>query len=386
MAYKNGKCNGVYELMDELKALAISAGWEVLNDKSTPLDRIPAGFEGCLWDGSVFSRALIDGNLNVNSGTSYFSMPRKLKPTGFSVSGTSGEANVSIWGVNADNSEVALILNAKTSGNIVGAAEFYRYRISANAVSEVQILFKENTFIQSRELNLKSKGKSGREEIYLNLRGFLGCADLANLAIANALSYSPPLPLGQQHGSPARPVMVYGRDGEMEYFANFNPNRLILALKIHDPLDAYEKDPVYQIGYFGKIRIFGGEWSMSDLNVNASCSTDASRRWSSISKSSIDAPSTYFSGSGWSACLTNASGWNDANMNIAPYPDGELFSCTIPIYNSTTLAGEYDGLYKLAATDGTLSGDILNLSGQECIVIEDGKKKSKYDFYAISKE
>lgn len=384
--YFNGKVNGIFELLNKIKEMATSAGWEVLNEKSAPLDTIPPNFEGCFITDVQSGATLIDNSPTITNSEIYITLPRSLNLKSFEILGTRNSSKVQIYGVDSKNAEFLLIQDAATSGSVNGNKEFNRFKIKADDIGEVKLKFDDKGILQSKELNLKSKGKSGNENIFLNLRAFLAAPDLANLIIANALSYSNSLELKNQFGTPLNISTICGIDGEMEYFCNINKNRLIIALKIHKPDDAFQKDPVYQIGYFGKARIYGGEWSFCDPNVNASCSTDALCRWSACEKSSIDTPLAYLPKNGWVKFDTNCLGWNENNMNIAPYPSGELFATNITLFNKTTLLGELDGILKLVAVDGISSEDELNMDGEKYVVIGDGKKRGKFDFYAILKD
>ena len=236
------------------------------------------------------------------------------------------------------------------------------------------------------------------EQICINFKAFLVPNDYTNLMCSVALSFSDALNFNEQLGTLSSNIA--GLDNEIKYFLNIDKNRIILAIKVFNENDPYQKDPLYQIGYFGKLRIYGGEWSFSSNFANIGGSYDLKARFSSIERGNLENPKLLINQKivNPSSNITN---WNKENLDISPYPNGELFSTPVFYYNKNTqyidkqnteeyfngeIYGELDGIVKIVATAGIKSEDEITIKGVNYLVIQNASKNDAYNLYAIKKE
>lgn len=236
------------------------------------------------------------------------------------------------------------------------------------------------------------------EQININFKVFLVPTDYTNLIASATLGYSSELNFSNQQG--ALNSAILGLDNEIDYYLNCDKNRIIIAIKILKENDPFIKESVYQIGYFGKLRIYGGEWSFSSNFASIGSSYDLNTRFSNVNKGNLENPKLIINGNIVNPS-TNISGWSLDTLDISPYPNGELY-CTpvfyfknnsknINTFNSEKtfdgeIYGELDGVVKIVATGEIKSEDTINIKDHEYIVIQDGINKDAYNLFAIRKD
>ncbi|MCI6989396.1 MAG: hypothetical protein MR902_07545 [Campylobacter sp.] len=391
--YVSGKCNGMFELLEVIKTTALEVGWEVLGEKALMFDKI--------YNSSSFINSnpnLCDESLNTKGTLNFINLPRKSAINGVVIKNLEDGGVVSLYGVLEDNSEELLKDGLIASTDFNETKKYNRYKvISTKNASEINLKFANNTPLE-KEIYLQSDGSSGMEQICVNFKVLILPNDHANLICQIASSYSRELSFYDQ--SNALNSTLAGYDKEIEYFINCDKNRIIVALKIYDPNDVYLKDALYQIGYFGKLRIYGGEWSFTTNLASIGGSYDLYTRFSNINKCCLENPKLLINAKVIDPS-SNISGWSLDSLDISPYPNGELYSVPIIYFKKNTqnitsqgiephfngeIYGELDGLVKIVATGGIRSEDEIVIDDKTYIVIQDGINKDAYNMFAIRKD
>lgn len=387
--YVEGTCAGMFELLNVIKTTAISVGWKLQKEVITPFNKV--------YNNESFINSnplLVDGLATTKGKESFINLPRKESISGLSLD---GEGEVSVYGVLEDNSEVLIKDKITASTTFAQTQKYNRYKVaSSKDISEINLVINSDKTLQ-QEIYLQSSGSSQMEQICVNFKAFLVPNDYTNLMCSTALSFSDALSFNDQLGSLTSNIA--GLDNEIKYFLNIDKNRIILAIKIFDENDAYQKDPVYQIGYFGKLRIHGGEWSFSSNFASIGGSYDLMARFSSIERGGLENPKLLINQEivNPSSNITN---WSKDSLDISPYPNGELFSIPVFYYKKNSrnitqnqeqyfdgeIYGEIDGIVKIVATTGINNEDCISINGSEYVVIQDGKINSAYNLFAIKKE
>lgn len=387
--YVEGTCTGMFELLEVIKNTAISVGWKLQKEVITPFNKV--------YNNESFINSnpfLVDGLTTTKGKENFINLPRKESISGLSLD---GEGEASVYGVLEDNSEVLIKDKITTSTTFAQTQKYNRYKVaSSKDISEINLVINSDKTLQ-QEIYLQSSGSSQMEQICVNFKAFLVPNNYTNLMCSTALSFSDELSFNDQLGSLTSNIA--GLDNEIKYFLNIDKNRIILAIKVLDENDAYQKDPVYQIGYFGKLRIHGGEWSFSSNFASIGGSYDLKARFSSIEKGNLENPKLLINQEivNPSSNITN---WSKDSLDISPYPNGELFSIPVFYYKKNSrnitqnqeqyfdgeIYGEIDGIVKIAATTGINNEDCININGSEYVVIQDGKINSAYNLFAIKKE
>ncbi|MBQ9876724.1 MAG: hypothetical protein IJM31_06555 [Campylobacter sp.] len=97
MAYIQGTAENMFNLLEVIKNLAVSQGWEVLGDTTTPYNDIPRNGRLVSVSGSTgaLSNSLSNAKFNII-------MQRPVKPINISFTGT---AKVTIYGVLYDQTK-----------------------------------------------------------------------------------------------------------------------------------------------------------------------------------------------------------------------------------------------------------------------------------------
>lgn len=387
--YVEGTCTGMFELLEVIKQTAISVGWKLQKEVIMPFNKV--------YNNESFINSnpfLVDGLTTTKGKENFINLPRKESISGLNLD---GDGEVSVYGVLEDNSEVLIKDKITASTTFAQTQKYNRYKVaSLKDISEINLVINSDKTLQ-QEVYLQSSGSSQMEQICVNFKAFLVPNDYTNLMCSTALSFSDELSFNDQLGSLTSNIA--GLDNEIKYFLNIDKNRIILAIKVLDENDAYQKDPVYQIGYFGKLRIHGGEWSFSSNFASIGGSYDLKARFSSIEKGNLENPKLLINqeivnpGS-------NITNWSKDSLDISPYPNGELFSIPVFYYKKNSrnitqnqeqyfdgeIYGEIDGIVKIAATTGINNEDCISINGSEYVVIQDGKINSAYNLFAIKKE
>lgn len=388
--YVEGTCTGMFELLEVIKQTAISVGWVLQKEVSLPFNKV--------YNNESFINSnpnLVDDLLTTKGLESFINLPRKESIKGVVIKGLESGGVVSIYGVLEDNTEILIKDNLTKSINFESLQKYNRYKTSSTKnVSEINLSINSNDIVQ-KEIYLQSSGSSDMEQICVNFKAFLVPNDYTNLMCSTALSFSDALSFNDQLNSLTSNIA--GLDNEIKYFLNIDKNRIILAIKVFNENDPYQKDPLYQIGYFGKLRIYGGEWSFSSNFASIGGSYDLMARFSSIEKGNLENPKLLINQEivNPSSNITN---WNKENLDISPYPNGELFSTPIFYYKKNSrditqgansnggIYGELDGIVKIAATTRINNEDCISINDSEYVVIQDGKINSAYNLFAIKKE
>ena len=390
--YVEGTCTGMFELLEVIKNTAISAGWMLQKEVSLPFNKV--------YNNESFINSnpnLVDDLLTTKGSESFINLPRKESIKGVVIKGLENGGVVSVYGVLEDNTEILIKDNLTKNMDFESLQKYNRYKTSSTKnASEINLNINSNEIVQ-KEIYLQSSGSSDMEQICINFKAFLAPNDYTNLMCSTALSFSDALSFNDQLGTLSSNIA--GLDNEIKYFLNIDKNRIILAIKVFNENDPYQKDPIYQIGYFGKLRIYGGEWSFSSNFANIGGSYDLMARFSSIEKGNLENPKLLIN----QKIVTpssNITNWSKENLDISPYPNGELFSTPVFYYKKNSrnitqnqeqyfdgeIYGEIDGIVKIAATTGINNEDCISINGSEYVVIQDGKINSAYNLFAIKKE
>lgn len=391
--YVEGTCTGMFELLEVIKNTAISVGWVLQKEVSLPFSKV--------YNNESFINSnpnLVDDLLTTKGRESFINLPRKESINGVTIKGLENGGVVSVYGVLEDNTEILIKDNLTKSMNFESLQKYNRYKTSSTKnVSEINLNINSNEIVQ-KEIYLQSSGSSDMEQICIDFKAFLVPNDYTNLMCSVALSFSDALSFNEQLGTLSSNIA--GLDNEIKYFLNIDKNRIILAIKVFNEHDPYQKDPIYQIGYFGKLRIYGGEWSFSSNFANIGGSYDLMARFSNIEKGNLENPKLLINQKivNPSSNITN---WNKENLDISPYPNGELFSTPVFYYKKNTqsidkqnteeyfngeIYGELDGIVKIVATAGIKSEDEITIKGVNYLVIQNASKNDAYNLYAIKKE
>lgn len=383
MAYIQGTTENMFDLLEIIKNLAVSQGWEVVSDTTTPYNDIPRNGKGCLLD---TASGAISENLTGTSTSFNIILPRE-----FSVNSVRyiGNATVTIYGILYDQTKELIASNVSSGYEFppeVKAKKYIQIQVNASsAISDFHIDLTSRNGVLSRYLVLKNNLPNDNQ-VVLNLEAFIMAGDKANLAMTTSTGFSPNLSIENQLHS--KVGYLLGDDGEIDYYINLNNQRLIIFTKIHRPEDSDQKNEVWQLCYVGRIRLYGGEWALPDCNAVIVTSFNANKRWSESLKSNITAPFVYFSGgfSATSSTALSSKSVNLANCNIEAPQGGEIFSAPIICYNSANIFGELDGLYSVILPNGVNRCDTISLENFDYLVVADGTGFNKFDTFAMSKE
>ncbi|QKF64553.1 hypothetical protein [Campylobacter corcagiensis] len=388
--YVEGSCNGMFELLEVIKTTAISVGWKLQKEVSLPFNKV--------YDNESFINTnpfLVDGLATTKGKENFINLPRKESISGINFD---EDAEVSVYGVLEDNTEVLIKDKISSSTTFAPSDKFNRYKVtSSKDLSEINLVINSDKTLQ-KEIYLQSSGSSEMEQICVNFKAFLVPSDYTNLMCSVALSFSGELGFKDQVGGVISNLA--GLDSEIKYFLNIDKNKIIVAIRVYDQNDAYLKSPLYQIGYFGKLRIYGGEWSFTSNFASIAGSYDLLTRFSDIKKSCLENPKLSINQSVVTP-TTNIINWSKDSLDISPYPNGELFSTPVFYYKKNTqnitgqntedyfngeIYGELDGIVKIVATAGVNSEDCISINGSEYVVIQDGSENSAYNLFAIKKD
>lgn len=400
--YAKGKCTGANEFLGAIKETALKGGWELISDESVKLDCVPPDLEGFAMDDVDNGANLFDQKATTIGGECFITLPRAagLKSVSFGaiepnsgsivtdpltkkvLSDTRNYSNISIWGVDERSVEHEIIASSKTGAEL-NSREFLRYHVKGYRCSGVNLSFKSE-LIRAREIKLFSAGSSKKAAIYMSFRFFLGLDGRANVLISINGGVSGVLGLW---------------DGEIEYLIAANENRIILGARIQDLNDALEKNPVFQMIYAGNLRLWGGEWRVGDVLCVCAPSFDKNYRWQEGKFSDFTRPWIFYGGKWQKILAKNERGdgvlrcdpveWNGENMNIAPYPNGELFCAPCLIYidygsdnEDNTILGELGGMSRVVSISRTNAFDDAQIDGEDCALFLNAKN----GFYAINKD
>ena len=159
-------------------------------------------------------------------------------------------------------------------------------------------------------------------------------------------------------------------------------NRIIVVVKLYDPSTS-KKTPIYMTGYIGQIN-YNGDPTTS---VFVSGMFDGVIDWTNASTSIRSGfkfatnHEIYKGYDEWVAESIDSGSTNNANI----YHLNNVYNMwDISLYNSTTgqLVGSYDGVYTLPS-NGITSEDIIQIAGEDYLVIQDGNQTDDDSMLAI---
>ena len=378
MAYIQGTAESMFDLLEIIKNLATSQGWEVLSDKLTPYNDIPRNAKFCEYEGSI---GAISQNISETSSSFRVVLPREISPQ--SVRWV-GNTTATIYGIQYDQTR-ELIASSVSSG--------YEFEPEVKAKKYIQIQVVASANINDFHLNFTSENENfmrylvlsngdDDNQVILNLNAFISTKNKANIAITTSTGFSPNLDIENQLH--AKVGYILGDDESVEYFININHSRIIIFTKILRPDDDMQKNEVWQLCYAGRIRIYGGEWSLPDCNAIIASSYE-NRKWNESLKCNITNPFVYFSGAFSQVTSTafSSAKTNLINCNLEAPQGGEIFSTPIICYNSTNVFGELDGLYNVILPQGVDRCDTLSLENKDYLVVADGTGFNRFDSFAM---
>lgn len=383
MAYIQGSTNGIFELLEIIKNLATSQGWEVLGDVSTPYNDIPRDARHCIIASG--NNNTINSNFTISGNNLNIIFPREISLNSISFV---GNATLSIYNIKSDQTSELIAENVSSGyefSDEIKNKKIIQLRITASAnFSDLHLNFTSQNANLSRYLVLKNNLPNDNQ-VVLHFEAYIEPNGRANLAVASSTGYSPALPIENQLNS--KVGYILGDDGEIKYRLNINASRLILTTIIHRADHSSQPNEYYQMAYLGRIRLYGGEWALPDCNALIAPSF-TSAHWSETPKSNITDPQIYFSGAfnatkstAFSSATTNAN-----NCNITAPEGGEIFTTPIICYNGSNVFGELDGLLNIILPDNANRGDTISVGGSDYIIVTSGVGFNKYDCFAMIKE
>ncbi|MDA3046697.1 hypothetical protein OFO10_05950 [Campylobacter sp. VBCF_06 NA8] len=383
MAYIQGTANSIFDLLEVIKNLAVSQGWEVLGDTATPYNDIPRDARHCDYTGTISAL----GN-SVSSASFNVIMPRAVSVSGLNFKGS---VSVTIYGIDFDQTR-ELIAESVSSGYEfsaeVKAKKYVQFQvIPSGTIHDFHINFTCENEILERFVTLSNKDDSNN--VIINLCAFIGVGGRANLAVATSTGFSPDLPIEEQLNT--KLGYILSDDESIGYRINLNRHRLIISANLQ------RASETWQICYAGRLIIYGGKWALPDCNaIMATHLSDT--RFNETQNANFNSPYIYFSGA-FSQVSSTALSKESANATIcnidAPI-SGEIVRFPIICYRITNsyldqsagdIFGEMDGLYSVILPPNVHRGDEVSFGDQNFIVIAKGSDFSNpYESYIMAKE
>lgn len=380
--YVSGKCNGMFELLEIIKTTALSVGWEVKKSELTPFNDIPRDSETIYKEGSV-------GAISTNIGEKTSGSFRVLMPRLFSIKSVNfkNATSITVYGVLYDQTR-ELVGENITSGAIfseeIQAKKYIQLEVVGNNIQDF------HAEIVSDNINLASDlvitNNDTINNVYLNFRAFISADDKTNIKFTSSTGFSPELGIDSQLHS--KVGYILGDDKECDYFLNLNSSRLILGIRLYRPNDAIQKNPLWQICYLGRLRIYGGEWALPDANAIIAPSFTNMKWNQKIAGANFTKPFVYFSGefSEVNSTAFSSATHSDTNCLLEAPENGEIFLTPIICYNKENIFGQLDGIYNLILPDGVAEMDTISVETKSCVVVQDGIGYNKFDAFAIRKD
>lgn len=385
MAYIQGTAESMFDLLEIIKNLATSQGWEVLGDISTPYNDIPRN--GRLASVSGSTGALSNGLSNAKFNVI---MQRPVKPINISFT---GNAKVTIYSVLYDQTKELIAENVGSGYEFpqeIKEKEYIQFEITPNGnIYDFHLNFtSENHTIQERFISLSNN--DDKNNVILNLAVQILTNGRANLIIGTSTGFSPELSINYQANT--KLGYILSDDESVEYRINLNRHRIIVSTKIQ------RESEIWQICYYGRILIYGGEWALPDCNALMTTSLENTHFTQSLN-ANFNNPFLYFSGA-FSQVSSTALSEDNANATIcnidAPI-SGEIVRFPIVCYRITDsyytnqtkgdIFGEMDGFYSVILPPNVNRGDEISLNGESFIVIAKGSDfSSPYESYIMKKD
>lgn len=369
----------IFDFIDILKENCIKAGWNLKKEKVLKFDKIynTINFK-------LSSENLTDDLFHTSESFLFVTLPRKAKAKELIFNGEG--AKVSVYGVLQDNTEEIIFKDATTSPQKLDTKKQYaRYKIISDVeIKEANLTFETGLNLQ-KEIYLQSFGSSEKEEICVNFGAYLMPVDFSNLQCNVASGFSNELDFFNQNNG-INSVMGCGE--EFDYFLNIDKNRIILVMKISE-----ENASLYEIGYFGKLRLYGGEWSVTTNFANIAPSYNAQKKFLDIDKSCIENPEILYANTRYSLTENNTNISGPSGLDLAPFNNGDVYCVPIFYYKKREgdrlngiFFGEVDGIIKIVTAKGLNSEDEINIDGKNYIVFQNGKSAGAYNLFAVLKE
>lgn len=326
--YKEGKANGIFELLEVIKSAALSAGWEVLNDVTTPYNDVPREGKYCIIP--VGNANAISEDTTMKTDIFNVVLPRVADFGSLRFNGD----KVSIYKVYNDQTK-ELLCSEVENGYSLQAKDIIQFRVEATKpISDFHIDFTSQTKVLSCYLVLKNNLPNDNQVI-LNLKAFIEPNGRTNLAISSSTGFSPNLDIHEQLNT--KVGYILGDDDEIKYHLSVNNSRIILTTVIRRTDNSYQPNEYFQIAYIGRLRLYGGEWALPDCNALIAPSFK-SDFWYQAPKSNVIKPFVYYSGSFGEVNSTAFSKEtvNNVNCNITAPQNGEIFATPISTHKFTS--------------------------------------------------
>ncbi len=247
----------------------------------------------------------------------------------------------------------------------------------------------------STELILYSSGDGGVDNIYIGFQLFVN-GDSVNMRISGFTGYANTGTFAQQPNYTAN-VFVYLHNGSEPYWLNITKKRILCAVKIYEPLDDLQKNPVYQIMHVGWLDAYGAPSTLPMPYALVGGGNISTLRWSSVSTDLPARPIVFTPFPRWVKAMSLIQSFTNT-MPFGADPEGNLFAMPISLYtnylsmtdpySATTvtekcLIGEYDGLIKVLATGGIKSEDTVTIDSVDYVMIQNGLKTEYQEYFAI---
>jgi hypothetical protein len=391
MAFIEGTATGMGGLIDTVRDFAVANGWSVLRDTQNLYNYIPTDLESIQC--SVVKTAVqgyFDGNDNtVGTATSFtLTLPYYLKPTGYKLHGT-GTFALSVSAVDTDLSSTLIVDNATVatdSGVITATKGYTQYNFTvANPANVKEInLFFDTTIAQSRELILYSTGFGGDDNIYIGFKGFTLPSGAQNVAVSTFTGFAALAAFEVQSNHCAN-MFLHLHEKDIKYWLSANKGRILGGLGIFEPLDAQEKNPVYQFLHLGYLTAYGMPSQLPAPYAILAGGQVRTARWSDVNTTLPLKPMVFTPYPHYIIADSLVDSFTLANTPYQHDSTASLFALPLSLFSTaeTTLLGEFDGYIKVLATNQTKSEDVITIDGEDYTILQNGKKLSLIDFFAI---
>ena len=279
------------------------------------------------------------------------------------------------------------------TGIVTGAYDFLN-AIKTHAI-EAGWAVKRST---QNELILYSSGDGGEDNIYIGFELFVNM-DGVNMRISGFTGYADTGTFAQQPNC-TQNCFVYFHHVAMPYWFNITKKRILGAFKIYDPLDDFQKNPVYQIFHNGWVDAYGAPSSLPSPYAIIAGGNIGTQRWSSVNTDLPARPVVFTPFPRWVKAMSLVQDFTNT-MPFGADPEGNIFAMPVALYTNyinekepystenyvteRCLIGEYDGLVKVLATGGIKSEDTVFINEKEYIVIQNGLKTEFQEYFAIRK-
>ncbi|MBP3223957.1 MAG: hypothetical protein J6M14_01475, partial [Campylobacter sp.] len=132
MAYIQGSANGIFELLEIIKNLATSQGWEVLGDRVTPYNDIPRDARHCIIASG--DNNTINSNFTMSGNNLNIIFPREISLNSLNFV---GNTTLRIYNIKSDQTSELIAEN-------VGSGYEFNQEIKAKKIIQLRVVGSAN--------------------------------------------------------------------------------------------------------------------------------------------------------------------------------------------------------------------------------------------------